>query len=65
MLFCCPNLKAIRYESTSLNKIVTDKSHRVIVIYECLTKALYLRSFTDCPSTDILYYQKNVKTKEN
>ena len=24
------NLKAIRYESTSLNRIVADKSHRVI-----------------------------------
>ena len=27
----CANLKAIRYESTSLNRIVVDKSHRVIV----------------------------------
>ena len=27
----CTNLKAIRYESTSLNRIVTDKLHRVIV----------------------------------
>ena len=27
----CENLKAIRYESTSLNRIVADKSHRVIV----------------------------------
>ena len=26
----CTNLKAIRYESTSLNRIVADKSHRVI-----------------------------------
>ena len=31
MLRYCANLKAIRYESTSLNKIVADKSHRVIV----------------------------------
>ena len=31
MLFYCANLKAIRYESTSLNTIVADKSHRVIV----------------------------------
>ena len=31
MLCYCANLKAIRYESTSLNKVVTDKSHRVIV----------------------------------
>ena len=27
----CANLKAIRYESTSLNRIVADKSHRVNV----------------------------------
>ena len=27
----CANLKAIRYESTSLNRIVADKSHRVTV----------------------------------
>ena len=27
----CANLKAIRYESTSLNRIAADKSHRVIV----------------------------------
>ena len=27
----CANLKAIRYESTSLNRIVADKSHSVIV----------------------------------
>ena len=27
----CANLKAIRYESISLNRIVPDKSHRVIV----------------------------------
>ena len=31
MLRHCVNLKAIRYESTSLNRIVADKSHRVIV----------------------------------
>ena len=30
MLRYCVNLKAIRYESTSLNRIVADKSHRVI-----------------------------------
>ena len=27
----CANLEAITYESTSLNRIVADKSHRVIV----------------------------------
>ena len=31
MLRYCLNLKAIRYESTTLNRIVADKSHRVIV----------------------------------
>ena len=31
MLRYCANLKAIRYESTSLNRIVADESHRVIV----------------------------------
>ena len=31
MLRYCANLKAIRYESTSLNRIVADKSHDVIV----------------------------------
>ena len=31
MLRHCPNLKAIRYESTSFNRIVADKSDRVIV----------------------------------
>ena len=33
MLHYCANLKAIRYESTSLNRIVADKSHTVIVAY--------------------------------
>ena len=31
MLRYSANLKAIRYESTSLNRIVADKSHFVIV----------------------------------
>ena len=30
MLRYCANLKAIRYDSTSFNRIVADKSHRVI-----------------------------------
>ena len=33
MLCYCASLKAIRYESMSLNRIVADKSHRVIVGY--------------------------------
>ena len=31
MLRDCVNFKTIRYESTSLKRIVADKSHRVIV----------------------------------
>ena len=31
MLRYCANLNAIRYESTNLNRIVADESHRVIV----------------------------------
>ena len=31
MLRYCANLKAITYESMSLNRIAADKSHRVIV----------------------------------
>ena len=31
MLRYCGNLKAVRYESMSLNRIAADKSHRVIV----------------------------------
>ena len=31
MLRYCTNLKAVRYESTSLNRIVADKLHHVIV----------------------------------
>ena len=32
----CANLKAVRYESTSLNRNVADKSHRVVVAYVCV-----------------------------
>ena len=35
MLSYCANLKAIRYESMSLDRIVADKSHRVIVAQGC------------------------------
>ena len=31
MVRYCANLKAIKHESTSLNRIEADKSHRVIV----------------------------------
>ena len=38
MLRYCVNFKAIRYKSTSLNRIVADKSHRVIVALVCQSK---------------------------
>ena len=40
MLFYCANLKAIRYESTSLNRIVDDKLHHIIVA--CFLERLQL-----------------------
>ena len=35
MLLYCANLKAIRYESTSLNRIVADKLHHVTAALDC------------------------------
>ena len=40
----CANLKAIRYESTSLNRIVSDKFHRVIVALVRRSIAKFLNS---------------------
>ena len=37
MLRYCANLNGIRYESTSLNRIVADKSHRVIAALKNIT----------------------------
>ena len=37
MLRYCANLKAIRYESMSFNRIVTDKSHHVIAALAAVT----------------------------
>ena len=42
MLRYCANLKAIRYESTSFSRIVTDKSHPVIVAIVWLLKTTVL-----------------------
>ena len=42
MLRYCANLKAIRYESTSLNRIVADKSHHVIVALNTLHSFMIL-----------------------
>ena len=42
----CANLKAVRYESTSLNRIVADKSDRVIVPFKLqLHDAIYRLQF--------------------
>ena len=41
MLRYCANLKAIRYESTSLNRIVADKSHSFTKVRLQLHGAIY------------------------
>ena len=52
MLRYCVNLEAIRYESTSLNRIVADKSHRTIIALQDpkqdvkIKEALYIRILT-------------------
>ena len=45
MLRYCANLKAIRYESTSLNGIIADKSRRVIVALVIKKKVIKAYSF--------------------
>ena len=47
MLHYCANLKAIRCESTSLNRIIADKSHRVIVALEYQDQKIVITS-THC-----------------
>ena len=42
MLRYCANLKAIRYESTSLNRIAADKSHSVIAAEGCQSGTLLI-----------------------
>ena len=42
MLRYCANLKAIKYESTNLNRIVADKSHRVIVALDYFIRGIVL-----------------------
>ena len=41
MLRYCVNLKEIRYESTTLNRIVAGKSHRVIVAQSNIPYSLF------------------------
>ena len=49
----CANLKTIRYESTSLNRIIADKSHRVIVallsLHQELADLSLPLAFSSCP----------------
>ena len=44
----CANLKAISYESTTLNRIVADKSHRVIVALDFGTQKNSLKGAIAC-----------------
>ena len=53
MLPYCANLKAIVYESTSLNRIVADKSHRVTVALDCVHVQICLWSDEVSRSVDI------------
>ena len=53
--YYCANLKAIRYESVSLNRIVADKSQRVIGCNRSLKAALRERI------VDIAYRQLLIK----
>ena len=65
MLRYFANLKAIRYESTSLKRIVADKSHRVIVAY--VTALCDQRDLVTCDVTDegfpITIFGKRVKPR--
>ena len=65
MIRYCANLKAIRYESTSLNRIVADKSHRVNVaeVNQLLlgdNKALFSPAFTPTLERQSVTYYKTI-----
>ena len=47
MLRYCANLKAIRYESTSSNRIIADKLHRVIVAL-LIARTVLFSELTSC-----------------
>ena len=64
MLRYCANLKEIRYESTSLNRIAADKSHRVIVAYydeSCLTELLLGKQCSDGPARINVHFGKTIE----
>ena len=52
----CANLKAIRYESTSLIRIVADKSYRVIVALDSISRAAFLLSPTSTALSDYYHF---------
>ena len=54
----CADLKAIRYESTILNRIVADKSHRVIVAWAMFT--LYRISFCSVSKVDLIQCEQKL-----
>ena len=53
----CANLKAIRYESTSLNRIVADKSHRVIVAL-----VVFVQASNECIMYRLIHMQPSTDT---
>ena len=59
----CVNLKAIRYESTSLNRIAADKSHRVIVALT--NKSCVKRTCWDTCATDLIIKNGQKDTEES
>ena len=61
MLRYCANLKTIRYESTSLNRIVADKLHRVIVALYLLRLQLHGANYRPDSFVLMLRYCANLK----
>ena len=55
----CVNLKAIRYESTSLNRIAADKSHRVIVALQSVSNLFHF-IILSVPMQFYIWLSKNV-----
>ena len=57
----CANLKAIRYESMSLNRIVADKSHRIVVALGFLTYVTFRVDYIwRSIKADFLSWQKSL-----
>ena len=60
MLRYCEKLKAIRYESMNLNRIVADKSHRVIVALESSLFSLNVKLLKIQDTVLVLMWISNV-----